>query len=291
VALRQSITKRLMLARYLFSQAKDAVRSNREVATFAAINLLQDAIEIFFLAAAEHLNAEISRKTEFEQYIDKINEKLAEPLPFRQRLIEINKVRVLSKHNGIPPNRTELTGYVEDARLFFEEACQKLFSTSFWTISLIDLLPEGETRQFVTEAEKFYNEGKYYECLIECRKAIYSEIESSYVIDFFADGESSWFAAAMCKAPDYTKSKRYVDENVRDPFDYVHLDHGRVDAELLRDGIEPAVFWNIWRLTPPVYRPSYSLRLDDPRFAVKHDLDVEPQDVIPGQAESADGRF
>jgi hypothetical protein len=107
-----------MLARYLFSQAKDAVRSNREVATFAAINLLQDAIEIFFLAAAEHLNAEISRKTEFEQYIDKINEKLAEPLPFRQRLIEINKVRVLSKHNGIPPNRTELTGYVEDARLF-----------------------------------------------------------------------------------------------------------------------------------------------------------------------------
>jgi hypothetical protein len=201
VALRQSITKRLMLARYLFSQAKDAVRSNREVATFAAINLLQDAIEIFFLAAADHLNAEINRRTEFEQYIDKINEKLAEPLPFRQRLIEINKVRVLSKHNGIPPNRTELTGYVEDARLFFEEACQTLFSTSFWTISLIDLLPESETRQFVTEADKFYSQGEYYSCLIECRKAIYSEIESSYVIDFFVDGENSWFAAAMCKAP------------------------------------------------------------------------------------------
>ena len=77
---------------------------------------------------AEHLNAEINRRTEFEQYIDRINEKLPEPLPFRQRLIEINKVRILSKHNGVPPNRTELGGYVEDARLLFEEACQKLFS-------------------------------------------------------------------------------------------------------------------------------------------------------------------
>jgi len=144
---------------------------------------------------------------------------------------------------------------------------------SFWTISLIDLLPNGETRQFVTEAEKFYNEGKYYLCLIECRKAIYTEIESSYVIDVFTAGENSWFAGAMCKAPDFTKSKSYVDEHVSDPFDYVQLDHGRVDAELLRDGIEPAVFWNIWRLTPPVYRPSYSLRLDDAQFAVKHDLE------------------
>src|SRR5262245_15797380 len=105
MALDQTIVKRLMLARYLFNQAKSAFRSNREVATFAAINSLQDAIEIFFLAAADHLGVEIGRRTEFEQYIDKLNERLAEPLQFRQRLIEINKVRVLAKHNGVPPNR------------------------------------------------------------------------------------------------------------------------------------------------------------------------------------------
>src|SRR5258707_4892231 len=114
-----------MLARYFLGQAEDAAKSHREVAAFAAINMLQDAIEIFFLAAADHLNARIERRTEFEQYIDKINEKLAEPLPFRQRLIEINKVRVLSKHNGVPPNTTELMGYLVDARQFFEEAVRR----------------------------------------------------------------------------------------------------------------------------------------------------------------------
>jgi hypothetical protein len=245
-----------MLARYFLGQAEDAAKSHREVAAFAAINMLQDAIEIFFLAAADHLNARIERRTEFEQYIDKINEKLAEPLPFRQRLIEINKVRVLSKHNGVPPNTTELMGYLVDARQFFEEGCQKIFGRSFWTISLIELLPDSETRLCVTEAEKFYHEGKYHKCLVECRTAIYIEIEHNYVIDTFKDGGDFIFAQAICKAPHHTKNKRFVDENVRDPFDYVRLDHDRVDAELLRDGIEPAVFWNIWRLTPAVYRAS-----------------------------------
>ncbi|MGJ4971033.1 hypothetical protein ACQR1N_20420 [Bradyrhizobium sp. HKCCYLRH1073] len=283
MALRQSITKRLMLARYLFGQSKDAVASNREVATFAAINLLQDAIEIFFLAAADHLNAEISRRTEFEQYLDKVNEKLEEPLPFRQRLIEINKVRVLSKHNGIPPNRTELIGYVEDARQFFEEACEKLFHSSFWTISLIELLSDGEPRQFLTAAEKFYNEREYYSCLIECRKAIYVEIESDYTIEIFEhDDISGALFAATCKAPSHTKSRRFIDQYVRDPFDYIQLDRRVVEAELLRDGIEPAIFWNIWRLTPPVYRARSPFNKGD--FNIRHDPERYDNDAAEPSA-------
>jgi hypothetical protein len=46
VPLNQTITKRLMLARYLLGQAENEVRSHREVAAFAAINMLQDAIDI-----------------------------------------------------------------------------------------------------------------------------------------------------------------------------------------------------------------------------------------------------
>jgi hypothetical protein len=177
--LNQTITKRLMLARYLFGQAEDAAKSHREVASFAAINMLQDAIEIFFLAAADHLNAKIERRTEFEQYIDKINEKLLDPLPFRQRLIEINKVRVLSKHNGVAPNTTELRGYLSEARRFFEAGCQTIFGRQFWTVSLIELLPDGEGRQCVTDAEQFYQGGRYRECLVECRKAIYIETSTT----------------------------------------------------------------------------------------------------------------
>jgi hypothetical protein len=269
MALNPTITKRLMLARYLFGQAEDNAKSHREVASFAAINMLQDAIEIFFLAAADHLNAKIERRTEFDQYIDKINEKLPEPLPFRQRLVEINKVRVLSKHNGVAPNATELKGYLGEARQFFEEVCQTIFGKAFWTVSLIDLLPDGETWRCVTAAEEFYQKGQYRGCLVECRKAIFIEVEHSYVIDSFKDGEGHIFVQAVCKAPQYTRSKQFIEEYVHDPFDYVRLDHDRVDAELLRDGIQPEVFWNIWRLTPAVYR-----NWQGRTWMVKEDLEI-----------------
>jgi hypothetical protein len=257
-----------MLTRYLFGLSEDVARSHREVAALASINMLQDAIEAFFLAAADHLSAEIGRRTEFEQYIDKINEKLPEHLPFRQRLIEMNKVRVLAKHNGVPPNTTELAGYLVEARQFFEEGCQKIFGRSFWTVSLVELLPNSEARGYVTEAEKFYHSQQYHQCLVECRKAIYVEIEDEYVIESFKSGENALWQA-ICKAPQYTRSKQFIEEHVKDPFDYVRLDRDRVDADLLRDGIQPAVFWNIWRLTPAVYG---KIQDHARRWMVKEDL-------------------
>jgi len=32
------------------------------------------------------------------------------------------------------------------------------------------------------------------------------------------------------------------------------LDHAQVDADLTKEGIDHTTFWNIWRLTPQVYR-------------------------------------
>src|SRR3954451_15925162 len=99
-----TVIKRLVLARYLFRLAEDNARSHREAAEFAAINILQDAIEIFMLGAFDRLNIATSQKTVFESYLDKINEHIETPIPYRTRLVEINKARVASKHYGIRPN-------------------------------------------------------------------------------------------------------------------------------------------------------------------------------------------
>jgi len=84
------------------------------------------------------LNAVIGRNADFAQYLDRINDKLSpNELPFRQRLLEINKVRILSKHNGVPPNPTELGGYVSIAKDFLEQACLAAFELEFWAVSLL----------------------------------------------------------------------------------------------------------------------------------------------------------
>src|ERR1700730_2039445 len=160
--LAETIVKRLTLSRYLFHLGSDHASMHRGVAAFACINMLQDAVEIFLLAAAEHVGVKIARRTEFEQYLDLINEKIApDELPFRRRLIEINKVRVLSKHDGIGPNATELSGYVGHARDFFEQACRQIFDHDFWSVSLIELLNDGEKKELLVEAERRFDDGDY----------------------------------------------------------------------------------------------------------------------------------
>jgi hypothetical protein len=103
--LSEPVIKRLTLSRHLFEMALRNARQQQEAADAAAVNLLQDAIEIFFLAAFDFLNIAVAQRTEFNQYLDKLSDAVGGDLPFRRRLMEINRVRVHSKHEGIPPNR------------------------------------------------------------------------------------------------------------------------------------------------------------------------------------------
>ena len=45
------------------------------------------------------------------------------------------------------------------------------------------------------------------------------------------------------------------------------LDHSGLDQELLKNGVDPTAYWNVWRLTPEVYRTA------DKTWVVKHDFD------------------
>lgn len=154
--LSESVTKRLVLSRYFFELALQNVRSEQEVADSACVNLLQDSIEIFFLAAFDVLNVFTTGRTDFPQYLDKLSEAVGFDLPYRRRLLEINRVRVHAKHEGIPPNRREIDGYVTDARKFLEEVCLKVLGVDFWTVSLIDLLDEGPTKKLLQKAEEAF---------------------------------------------------------------------------------------------------------------------------------------
>src|SRR5262249_8651995 len=224
----------------------DHASRQRGVAAYACINLLQDALEIFLVASAEHVQAPISPRTDFPQYLDLIDAKLSpNALPFRARLLEINRLRINSKHYAIAPNPTELTGYVKNARDFFDQACTQLFGRDFWTISLAALLDDGEKKDLMTEAERALEEKRFSDCLIACRKAIFLEFEWPYDIQ----------RKRLSRAPKYALDPEWKEKNVRDPFDYIVIDRSRLDADLLKEGIDRRIFWNIHRLTPEVYRP------------------------------------
>jgi hypothetical protein len=255
--MQKSIIHKLLLARRLLDLARENLSSANELSLAIGVNLLQDSVEAFLLAVAEHVNAQIQGKTGFEQYIDLIDAKIApKSLPFRARLLSLNKLRVNSKHFGLAPAQSEVSGLLVTVREFYDEVASSILGVTFASVSLIDLLKEGEAKHLVREAEQAFATSDFEACLFSCRKAIFVRIEHDYDIAPFAEEIKGLLELAMLgrKAPYYSRNKEYIEKNVRDPTDYIVLDHSELDMDLMRKGIDTVSFWNVWRLTPEVYR-------------------------------------
>lgn len=264
-----SIIKRLMLSRFLFNNAMEHVRSHNDFAPYAAANLLQDALEIFLLTAAEHVNAKIEKKTDFVTYLDKIDDKIApNNLPFRARLIVLNKLRVGAKHDGIKPDTKEIESLALVVHEFLRASTQTVFAVDYMSINLISLIDDEKAKNLLTEANAEYQRGNFAETLVACRKAFYLVFENRYDIRAFEDDQKKTFGILLSDAPYYARSKEYIEKNVATPFDYIVLDIPKIDHDLLKDRIDPVVFWNIWRLTPSVYEHPVG------NWLVKNDLEV-----------------
>ena len=250
--------RRISLARYLYELGMSNLRTGNDLHLFAGVNLLQDAVEAFLVAVGEHVGAAIEPRTDFDKYFVKIDERrVPARLPFRLQLSRLNRIRVDSKHHGIQPAREECERLALSVREFFEEVTSDVFGAAFPTVSALDLLVEGEVKAALTEAKRALEQKDYRTVAIACRKVIYLEVEQQYSIYKFRPGAPSGLLSDFLMpvmAPIYARSLEYIDTHVNDPTDYIVLDDGRVTQELLSKGIEPEDFWNIWRLTPPIFR-------------------------------------
>ncbi len=260
--------RQISLARHLYELGVSSLRSSNDLHLFAAVNLIQDAVESFLLAIANHVGAETDQNTKFDKYFVQINEKIApRELPFKLKLLRLNRVRVDSKHYGIQPARDECERLEVSVREFFDEVASSVLGVVFSTVSAIDLLDDGEPKTLLLEAKRALEEGDHETCAINCRKAMYVEIEGKYSIAEYADGQPKGLFAGYTLAPFYARSKEYIDKNVKDPTDFIVRDHSRIDQDLLTQGVDPTDFWNIWRLTPEVYRAKAS-----DAWVVKHEF-------------------
>jgi hypothetical protein len=253
----KSILNKLLLSRRLFELARDNLKSSNDLSLSVGVNLLQDSVEVYLIAVAEQVNAGIKNNTGFDKYFELINDKIRpKELPFQPRIISLNKLRVNSKHYGLAPAQSEIDGLFVTVREFFEEVTSSILDKSFSTLSLIDLLRENEVKELLKQAQESFENGDYETTLINCRKAIFLRFESLYDISSFENDaqQKNYLWLAMNKSPHFARNKEYIEKNVFDPTDYIVLDHNDIEMELMKSGIDNTSFWNVWRLTPEVYR-------------------------------------
>lgn len=275
------IIRRVCLSRHLFELGKSSLMSTNDLYLFSAVNLLQDSVEAFLLALSDYVNAAVSFKTSFDQYFTLINAQIApKELPFKARLLRLNKIRVSSKHYGIMPSRSECEPLVVSIKEFFDEVSISTLGVNFSTVSTIDLLRERDSKQHLLEAKQYLEDGDHLECAVSCRKAIYVELLWNYNIDKYVDPEKTkGLLAGHSNAPYHTRNKKYIEENIKTPTDYIVIDHSHLDRRLAKYSVDNTIFWNIWRLTPEVYKSP------DKTWVVKYELNKTHENILTDQIE------
>lgn len=275
------VLRRIILARHLYGLGTSYLKSSNDLYLFSAVNLLQDAVEAFLLAVSDQVSASVNDKTNFDKYFIQINEKIAPiELPFKNKLLRLNRIRVDSKHHGIQPARDECDRLAISVREFFDEVSSSILNVNFSTVSTIDLLKDGEVKNILLEAKDALENGKLSDCSISCRKALYLELEQWYDISCYKDGaKPRGLLGLYSRAPFYTHNNNYIDEKVKDPTDFIVIDHSDLDNELLKYGVDNTTYWNVWRLTPEVYRD------EEKRWIVKNDFDKLDNDILKDQIE------
>jgi len=255
----ESVIRKIQLAKFLYDLGKECFRIMNNVQKMAAgIILLQDAVELLLMAVCEHCNVKLKDYTSFSTYFQKLKEKITDKdVPLEREMLKLNKQRVNIKHYGMLPHSNDCKDFLNSVKLFFSEMGHHYLNVNIESITLVDLLDEGEIKKLLKEAESYFRLGNYKECQINCRKALYLSFEKRFDIRPFEEqtGDTllDLLQAGFCESPYYTKNREYIDKHVGNPIDYIQIDYNKLVKELLINNISPTDFRNVISLTPDIY--------------------------------------
>ena len=115
------------MARYLYELGLGSIKSANDLYLFSGVNLLQDAVEAFLIAVADFMGANLDERTTFDKYFVIINKRIKpNELPFKNRLLRLNRIRIESKQYGIQPARDECERLTVVVREFFDEVSSSI---------------------------------------------------------------------------------------------------------------------------------------------------------------------
>lgn len=278
--MKDEVLAALITARRLLtaSEALCSIRENH--ACSAGVVVLQDAVELVLLGALIALGVDEERSLESLSFSEMISElrRRKVTVPKSGTVKAMNKQRVLIKHYGQTVDPDTARRYFSASRVCVDGVLQYVLGKTLAELFLHELVTNAEAKECLTLAHRALDETRYFEAMVEIRKALFLEIEGDYSIYGWRDRPSSDpvgllsdFARGGMKAPYYTRNREWIAAHVREPFDYVQLDHGHIRADLVEWGASTQDFWNIWRLTPPVFRAdkesTWQVKRDPTRFA------------------------
>ena len=169
---KEIIIKRLSIIKLLYRQGIQQSYLPDTI-SFFSILAFHDSVEMFLRLAAE--KKEVNPDDfKFLQYWERIQD-----LTLKEAMRGLNMRRVNLKHKGFIPASVEVEASRIATTEFFNENCIKQFGIEFNDISLIELVEDKKTRDYLTDAVKQLELGDMPKC-IECVTECFYELIDTY---------------------------------------------------------------------------------------------------------------
>ena len=156
--------KRLALIRFLYAEGLEQVARPAPLSSQALLSF-HDAVEMFLLLAAEHLNVNLTRGVTFDGYFGEIQDSARVQLPIRPAMRRMNNSRVNFKHHGSIPSDADLQQYRADVTTFLTDGTQLVFQADFSSVDMADLVTQPEVAGLLRQAQARAGQGDYTEAL------------------------------------------------------------------------------------------------------------------------------
>jgi len=163
--------KRLTYAKYLYLGAADGLRSTHPLTAAKALLRVHDAVEMFQLVVLEAVGA--SGKFEFMNFWEQVKVKTSREPPYKDRMGQLNHVRVGFKHKGVLPDLSELRDLADIVLPFFSEVSREFLNVDLSTLSLAELIDDAEAQRHLSAAATLIDAQNYDEAVVEAAKAFY----------------------------------------------------------------------------------------------------------------------
>lgn len=260
--MKEATLQTLITARALLEQAERHCRLGDRYLATAGLIVLQDAIELVFLAILIEKGVDEERAIEkltFDEMISAIGQ-LGIKIPKSGTLKAMNKLRVTAKHYGQVMEPLTVQGHLNAAKVAIDAALISAVGMPLREVFLTELVGDTSSRPFLDEAVAALTRGEYLQALIATRKAFFLEFERDYCIYQYRDIPSNapfgggllGFISGGWKAHYWMRNAEWIRDNVKTPCDYVQINHDTWRIDAMEWGINTQTLNNIRRLTPDV---------------------------------------
>lgn len=165
----------LILSKRLYICGSDYVEKSDPISAGMAISLFQDSVEILCWCILKELDARVKDNDSFTSFFDLVEKAPkntdSKQLPFKARMLELNKARVNFKHYGNLPDISEarkFEGYTEE---FLRVSFKDFFGIDFDSLTLTQLIPFNDIKDIVASSEKALAADNIKDCICELSKA------------------------------------------------------------------------------------------------------------------------